>query len=249
MFSVLGFMAKEQNMTIGEVVNSGPGLAFIAYPKAISQMPLSPLWAVLFFIMILLLGFDSQFVCVEAFLAPILDAFPHYMYIKRNRMIFTAIYALISYIIALSMVTEGGIYVFQLFDYYSASGFVLLWICFFEAVVVSWVFGEERFQAAVEVMIGRRFPRLFFICWKFLTPAITMAIFTFSLVSFAPLMYQKKYTYPVWAQMLGLCMTLLSTMCIPGIFIHTFLTQKGTLRQRWRSMFTPLLQPHQILNK
>ncbi|XP_053407541.1 sodium- and chloride-dependent taurine transporter-like isoform X2 [Mercenaria mercenaria] len=140
-FSVLGFMAKEQNVTVGEVVKSGPGLVFIAYPKAITEMPLSPLWAIVFFFMILLVGFDSQFVDVEAFLAPIIDAFPQYLYRKRNRMILTAVYCLLSYLIGLTMLTEGGMYVFQIFDYYSASGLVLLWICFFEAIVVSWVFG------------------------------------------------------------------------------------------------------------
>jgi SNF family Na+-dependent transporter len=45
---------------ISEIVKPGVGLAFLAYPEVATNLPLKQLWAVLFFLMITILGLDSQ---------------------------------------------------------------------------------------------------------------------------------------------------------------------------------------------
>ncbi len=42
------------------VLHAGPGLVFVVYPQAFATMPVAPLWAFLFFFMLLCLGLDSQ---------------------------------------------------------------------------------------------------------------------------------------------------------------------------------------------
>lgn len=247
-FSVLGFMAAQQNTTVAEVAESGPGLVFIAYPKAVTEMPLPPLWSIMFFFMILLIGLNSQFVGVEAILTPINDLFPKHLYKTRNRMIVGALYCGISFLIGLCMVTEGGMYVFQIFDYYSCSGFVLLWVLFFESIAVGWIFGAERFYDAIELMLGKRISLWFKLCWKILTPVVTMGILLFITIRFIPLTYNKTYVYPTSFQVFGLCLALVSMVCIPIVFVWKMVKAPGTLRQKLRHVTTPILKPNQIVS-
>ncbi|XP_071348488.1 sodium- and chloride-dependent GABA transporter 2-like [Trachinotus anak] len=105
-FSVLGFMAQKQGVTVDTVVESGPGLAFIAYPQATAMMPLPQFWTVCFFLMLILLTVDTHFVIVESFITTVIDLFPKLLRGPVRHEIFVLIICLSSFLIQLTLVTE-----------------------------------------------------------------------------------------------------------------------------------------------
>ncbi|XP_069084236.1 sodium- and chloride-dependent GABA transporter 2-like [Pleurodeles waltl] len=235
-FSILGFMAQEQGVPISEVADSGPGLAFIAYPRAVSMMPFSPLWACLFFLMIILLGLDSQFVCVESIVTAVVDLFPNTFRKKNRRELLILFLSIFSYLIGLVMLTEGGVYVFQLFDYYAASGMCLLFVAIFETICIGWVYGADKFYDDIEHMIGYRPLLLIKYCWQFVTPAVCAATFLFSIIKYTPLTYNKKYVYPWWGDAVGWMLAISSMICIPLWIIYKFFSIKGSMTERWHQL-------------
>lgn len=242
-FSVLGFMAEQKGVEVSQVAEKGPGLAFIVYPQAVAQMPLAPFWAVQFFAMILLLGVGSQFVSVEGFITAVVDLFPNYLRVGKRREWFIGFTCLISFLIGLTMVTRGGIYVFQLFDYYAASGMCLLFLCFCECIVVSWIYGVDRFVDNIKEMVGYKPFFWFALCWKYLSPILTGSILVMLLIDFKPLKYNDTYEYPGWATAVGWTMAMSSILQVPIYATYAYLTTPGTPKERLKALMVTTPSP------
>ncbi|XP_032892203.1 sodium-dependent noradrenaline transporter [Amblyraja radiata] len=233
-FSVLGYMAYKHGVDISEVATDGPGLVFVIYPEAISTLPGSTFWAIMFFIMLLTLGIDSAMGGMEAVVTGITDDFK---ILKKHRKLFTLVTAGGTFLVALLCITNGGIYVFTLLDQFAA-GTAILFGVLIEAIGVSWFYGVDRFSEDIKQMTGFK-PGLYWrLCWKFVSPAFLLFVIIVSIVKFKPLTYDE-YVFPNWANLVGWGVAVSSMSLVPIYAIYKLLTVRGTLKERIAYCITP----------
>ncbi|XP_041804960.1 sodium- and chloride-dependent betaine transporter-like [Chelmon rostratus] len=231
-FSVLGFMAQNQGVTVDTVAESGPGLAFIAYPQATALMPVPQFWTVSFFLMLFFLSVDTHFVTVECFITSLSDLFPKLFRKPGRHEIFVLVICSFFFLIHLMLVTEGGIYVFQLIDYYGPSRACLYFMALFECLALAWTFGADDVINFIEDMTGQR-PSVFFkLCWKYIIPLLSLASFVLHLVDCQHPRINNWYVYPYWAYAVGWTMTLSSVLMVPLWAAGQMCLTAGTFRQR-----------------
>ncbi|XP_049608881.1 sodium- and chloride-dependent GABA transporter 2 isoform X1 [Syngnathus scovelli] len=247
-FSVLGFMAEEQGVDIATVAQSGPGLAFIAFPRAVAMMPIPQLWAICFFLMIIMLGLDTQFVSLEALMTSVTDLYPHLIRRGYRRELLLLFICVVCFLIGLIMVTPGGLYVFQIYDHFSCSGASLLLLSIFQSIAIGWIYGAERFCSNIKDMTGHNPLLVFKLCWKYLTPAVCTATFLFSLVCWSPLSFGNGLVAPSWATALGWLLTLSSVSLLPIWAIYALAITPGTLTQRFQTLCKPTINSPQAFH-
>uniref|UniRef100_A0A8L8Q7N2 Transporter n=1 Tax=Heligmosomoides polygyrus TaxID=6339 RepID=A0A8L8Q7N2_HELPZ len=220
-FSILGYMSVIAQKDIAEIVKPGVGLAFLAYPEVASNLPAKQLWSFLFFLMITILGLDSQVCMVEGLFTALEDAFPFILH--KHKKVSLALTCLGFFFIGIPMVSHAGAYWLQLMDNYGASGYGLLFVVFFEVVGLSWGFGAERIRAALYEMIGIHLSYPWIIVWKYISPAICAILFVFCVIYYQPLTYPSGEDYPVWANGFGFFVSSCSMVVIPGYALYYLL--------------------------
>lgn len=140
-----------------------------------------------------MLGIDSEFCTVEAFITGIIDNWPNIL--RQQRKKFTLIICCLMFLLGIPMVTQvstflgeklnkqsfclnkfkkqqGGVYIFQLMDTYSASGISILWVCFFQTIAISWIFGTKQFTNCIYKMMGIELSKFWSFCWLIFAPVI-----------------------------------------------------------------------------
>ncbi|XP_076327814.1 sodium-dependent proline transporter-like isoform X4 [Tachypleus tridentatus] len=232
-FSILGFMAYTLDVRIEDVVDSGQGLAFIAYPQAITKLPISPLWSFMFFFMFITLGLDSQFTMCETLITAIQDEWP---VLRSSKPWIVIVTCSICFLLGLPMCARGGVYLFTMLDWYSASWSVLL-IGLLECILLSWIYGINRYLNNVKQMIGYRPNIYWLITWLVITPVIIIGVLIFSFMNSTSASY-GNYKFPKWTISVGWMLGAVSVIMIPLFALYEVWKTK-TQGKEWRDLFRP----------
>ncbi|WP_042222678.1 sodium-dependent transporter [Oceanobacillus manasiensis] len=137
-FAVLGFMAAQSGVAVGDVVESGVGLAFIVFPAIINEFPgLNGLFGFLFFASLVLAGLTSLMSITETYVAGLVDKFK----ISRAKAVFFG--GGLAAVISLIFSTQGGLNFLDSADYFiNQFGVALLGLV--EVILVAWILRQVK---------------------------------------------------------------------------------------------------------
>ncbi|KAM4703985.1 sodium-dependent neutral amino acid transporter B(0)AT2-like [Rhinophrynus dorsalis] len=204
----------------------GTGLAFIVFTEAMTLLPASPFWSILFFLMLLNLGLSTMFGNMQGIITPLLDNFP---YLRKKKTIFTVLCCICGLSIGLIFVQRSGSYFVSMFDDYSAT-LPLIIVVIFENIAVAWIYGADRFMEDIRGMLGHRPWRLYKYMWQYISILAMIGLLLASLIRMCiqhPT-YQSwnmekaeelQLPYPSWALGLLISLIVLASLPIPVVFL------------------------------
>jgi NSS family neurotransmitter:Na+ symporter len=193
-FATLGFMATSKSVGVSEVVASGPSLAFVVFPEALSMMPWAPFFSVLFFLTLLMLGIDSAFSIVEAISAALKDKFGE---IKREKLSFWI--CLVGCVLGIIYVTGAGLYLLDIVDHF-VTNISILAVGIMQCVMVGWIYGPARLRRYINRVSNVKIGKWWDYMIKYLTPAILLSLLVYQIYTEFTTPYGD---YPTWALAIG----------------------------------------------
>jgi len=137
-FATLGGMAfvtqqAGDAVPVEKVAETGPSLAFVAFPYALAQLPKSAWFSFVFFFALVTLGIDSAFSMTESILASIVDK------TGWRRSVVLPILTLVGFLCGLVYVTEGGFNWLGTIDGFVNGTWGITFMGLLECVVLGWL--------------------------------------------------------------------------------------------------------------
>ncbi len=176
-FSVLGYMAHSTSKEFSEVVSQSIGLAFVAYPKAISMLPVfSRGFGLMFFGILVIAGLSSAISILEAFTSAIIDKF-HY----SRKMIVSSL-SVAGFLGSIIFATRAGLHWLDIVDHFLTQ-YGLILTAILECVALGWIYKASKLREHINHVSKWNLRRWNWdVSVKFITPSALIAILVYSLI-------------------------------------------------------------------
>jgi len=170
-FGTLGYMAYSTGQPVSEVVKESIGLAFVAYPKAISLMPaeVARIFGIMFFSSLVIAGLSSAISLVEAFSSAVMDKF-HY----SRRSVVTGV-CFTGFLGSIIFSTKGGLFWVDIVDHF-VTHYGLVIIGILECVLIGWIFQAQKMREHINHSAELKLNKVWDICVRWVTPAILIIL-------------------------------------------------------------------------
>ncbi|WP_047395205.1 sodium-dependent transporter [Cetobacterium sp. ZOR0034] len=169
-FAILGVMAFTSGVPVNEVVSSGIGLAFIAFPKVFSLMGIwGNILGVLFFMCLTFAGITSAVSLVEAISAAIIDKF------NIERKIVVTRISICGFFLSIVFATNSGLYILDIMDNF-INNYGIVSVGLLESFVIGWYLNADVIRNHTNGISYIRIGSWWNIIIKYITPLFLFLI-------------------------------------------------------------------------
>ncbi|XP_003377618.1 sodium-dependent acetylcholine transporter [Trichinella spiralis] len=82
-FCICGFLAGETGTKFNDLIVQGPHLVFVIFSEAVARLPIAPVWAVMYFITVIMIGISTQMFIVLSVVTAMCDEYARRL--RRNQ--------------------------------------------------------------------------------------------------------------------------------------------------------------------
>ncbi|BFZ00959.1 hypothetical protein BsWGS_03998 [Bradybaena similaris] len=150
------------------------------------------------------------------------------------------------FLLTIPMSTQGGIFVFQLFEEATDGGFIIVLVVLLECLAIGAVYGASRFYDNLESMTGSHPHWWMKICWLYLSPVLLLATLIYQEYRgpfFALGSEVGRFDLDNVALLLLVVVLLLQT---PVVGVCVVCCKRGPWLEKIKASMKPELKPHQV---
>ncbi|KRX23267.1 Sodium-dependent acetylcholine transporter, partial [Trichinella nelsoni] len=82
-FCICGFLAGETGTKFNDLIVQGPHLVFVIFSEAVARLPIAPVWAVMYFVTVIMIGISTQMFIVLSVVTAMCDEYARRL--RRNQ--------------------------------------------------------------------------------------------------------------------------------------------------------------------